>query len=239
MNNYCSCYLIYIILLFFNSCKSGNKPHSRLDSSYAVTGEKFYEGLISVHKGRVLFVECSNGYRSYTVKDESGLLDTFYARAQFQSYPGESVYAELNGILQSAGNISASNDTLLIVKSIINMSPKNFRNTCVPYDYWGVGTEPFWSMQISEQENLIDWKNGSDGITYRFAYLPPIIRNDTIIYHTKEINSPDSLFILIVPRICSDGMSEIVYDYEMIFSYNNQQYMGCAIKWGHLPEMPQ
>jgi uncharacterized membrane protein len=230
-------YFATAIIALCVSCNSADKqgqPEST--SAKAIeASEQNFSGLLTRNSSEMYFMDCAEGKKYYFIKDETGEIDSFYESAQFQSYEGEAVYCELKGILQSANNQPNYHDGLLTVKSILKAQPKNFRNTCIPYEYWGVGTEPFWSLQISQGENLIDWKDGSKEITHRFKYAPPIINGNMITYNATENETGKVIQIQIEPRSCSDGMSEMQYEYEMSFTYDRENFSGCAIKWGNIP----
>jgi uncharacterized membrane protein len=234
-------YFSAVIIILFFSCNSTNSQEQSESPSQNNNeiSEQLFKGLLLNNQSEMHFMDCNNNKKYYFVKDETEKLDSFYKSAQFQSYSGEAVYCEVKGILLPANNRPNYHDGLLTVKSVIKVSPKNFRNTCIPYEFWGVGTEPFWSLQISQGENLIDWKEGSREKTYRFKYTAPVVNGNTITYNAAEVEAGKTIQIQIEPRSCSDGMSEMQYEYEMSFTYDKQNYSGCAIKWGGLSVNPE
>jgi uncharacterized membrane protein len=226
-------YLAVVVLaILFSACSNSNNQNTShtIKKETSVNPEKTYKGLLSINRNERYFMDCDNPDKYYLVEDQSGTIDSFYRLAWFQSYEGEGVYCELNGMLDETKRTGTYNDGVLTVKSIIKTEPKNFRNTCIPYEYWGLGTEPFWYIQISQKEKIIDWKDGGKGITHRFEYVAPVISGNTITYYSKEMQTAYSVKIEIEQRPCSDGMSELTYEYEVTFTYDSETYTGCAIQ---------
>jgi len=234
-----SSYFAAAFIILYVSCNSANQQEQpELSSAKSIEiSEQNFNGLLMRNNSEMYFMDCAEGKKYYFIKDETGKIDSFYESAQFQSYEGEGIYCELKGILQSANNQPNYHDGLLTVKSIIKAQPKNFRNTCIPYEYWGVGTEPFWSLQISKEENLIDWKDGSKEKTHRFKYIAPTVNGNMITYNATETGTGKGIQIQIEQRHCSDGMSELQYEYEMTFTFDKENFSGCAIKWGNIPSL--
>src|SRR5690606_27403707 len=79
---------------------------------------------------------------------------------EYQFFPSDrnSVFAELEAVKlppQEGGGLAAEYDSLLKVIRVLNVAAKNFRTDCFPYDFWCLGNEPFWSVEISGGENII------------------------------------------------------------------------------------
>lgn len=111
------------------------------------------------------------------------------------------------------------------------MEKKNFRNTCVPYDFWALGNEPNWSLQISEKENLIEFNLPSDKKVYYFFYEEPREENGIIFYTSHNEIQRYAIDVSVKKEKCSDTMSEKVYDYSVEVEISGgKKYKGCGIK---------
>ena len=94
-------------------------------------------------------------------------------------------------------------------------------------DIIGTGNEPFWSIEI-DREKLILFKYS---VSQKPVIVPiemPLITRDSTVYmvHTE---SGESLRISILSKFCNDGVSDHVYEYQMIVGYKGQQYKGCGV----------
>jgi len=177
------------------------------------------------------FYSCDNLGETYSVTDNTGGLDSAYAYVTRNNF-SSSIVIKVEGKLKRGekGEISGQ----LIVDSIISAEGKNYKNACVPYDFWCMGNEPFWQIQISEKENCIDFYNPMEQQRIHFAYNAPQVKN-TITYYTSQVEK-DNIEIQIKKEPCSDGMSEKKYNYSVKVKLNENNYSGCAVKYGELPE---
>lgn len=93
-------------------------------------------------------------------------------------------------------------------------------------EFFGVGNEPFWSVEIDEQKNisfqLADW---SKALVFKPA--PPATYDDSIVYQLSSDIA--SIKITILNQFCSDGMSDFIYDNKVEVLYNKQIFSGCGI----------
>lgn len=161
----------------------------------------------------------------YSVDDTTGKLDSLYRQACMPApIPGEAVYAVLSGVLSATGD-------RFTVQRIDTLAPKGWRDACLPWEFWCNGTEPFWSLQISESEGFIYYKNVGDDEGRAFAWTQPKTNGKTWTYEAKGIS------VVIKKEKCSDGMSDIVYPYSVEVTLDGQQLRGCAVRGGEpLPE---
>ncbi len=93
-------------------------------------------------------------------------------------------------------------------------------------DFFGVGNEPFWNIEIDEQKkiafHLADWQQPK-----QFNAVKPIIFSDSIVYKTKSDSA--TLAITVYNKFCSDGMSDFIYNHSVKVIYNGQVYRGCGM----------
>lgn len=179
-------------------------------------------------------VECSDlaknvgGHQSVTsVVDKTGQLDSLYRSACLPApVPSESVFAVLSGTVL-AGTLTMS--------KIDTLQPKNFFNTCVPYEFWCSGTEPFWNLQISEGEGGIFLKNMAEdsGAAYEWA-APETNGTTTWTYRAKPKSgsADEPIQVIVRKQSCNDGMSDLRFDYSAEVKLSNQTLRGCAVRHG-------
>lgn len=167
---------------------------------------------------------------SYPVVDETNSLDTLYKKTLPNAYPFQTIYIKAKGELIASG--SQADPYTLQIKSVLKTEFKNYQNDCIPYEYWCMGNEPFWQLQISEKENLIDFYDPMEQKTVHFNYSKSQIKNGNVIYSAK--NGIDTIEIKIKKEKCSDGMSEKKYNNSVTVQLNNKIYKGCAVAFGEV-----
>ncbi len=95
-------------------------------------------------------------------------------------------------------------------------------------EFFGVGNEPFWNIEIDEQKglafHLAEW-----GAPQQFKPATPQIARDSTVYNTA--NDSATLRVVIYNTFCSDGMSDFIYSQSVKVLYNGQTYRGCGIKY--------
>lgn len=206
------------------------------NSAIADSVIRTFEGVYKLNLTENVFTDCKNPDSTYWVTDETknlkGLYEKFYSTRNIYG----AVYAKLKGEIvdtkdKIGKNISEKHPKTIIVKEVLNIDKKNFRNTCLKYDYWALGNEPNWSLQISKAENQIEFIDYSQNQTYHFFYEEPRIEPGRIVYITHNNIKQYIIDVIIKKEKCSDTMSDTEYDYsvEVILS-GGKRYKGCGIK---------
>lgn len=217
--------LFFIPVLSFTNCTINNSENSTTGSlvdSIVVLKDstleiKTHRGLYNTSTKSILL--CDG--KQMNVVDETNSIDTLIAAKFPLGYTEQAVFVEVNGIAQPKD---------FVIKEVIKIEHKNFRNTCIAYDFWCMGTEPFWTIQISQKENLIDFYDPMAQKTYHFKYNQPVLEKNAVTYKTK--NETDNIRIHIKNEPCSDGMSETNFNYSAEINLNGNIFKGCAIKFG-------
>ena len=93
--------------------------------------------------------------------------------------------------------------------------------------YGALGTEPFWSLQISSKTMTFDQM---DQPKVRQATPRPRKTKFGRIYWTRRIS-----VAIISNQPCSDGMSDYVYRDDVTVTVDGQKYLGCGGP-RHLPK---
>ena len=151
-------------------------------------------------------------------------LDSLYKNLLPNAYSGQTIYVKLKGLFTSEGKSKE-----LLVKEVLQAEQKNDKNTCIPYDYWCRGSEPFWMVQISAKENLLAFFDPMSSEYYHFSFSKPEHRQATTIYTAEDKTANNKIRISITKEECSDGMSERKYQYKAEVVLNGITYNGCAI----------
>lgn len=182
------------------------------------------------------FRNCTDDKR-YWVKDATGSLDSLYREACLPApIPNEAVYAVLTGMLgpkETSGAAAQTNGTFTVTK-VDTLQSKNRFNACLPWEFWCHGTEPFWGIQISEAEGGIFFKNMADETGTRYTWNEPRTNGSTSwVYEASAIPSDkDRLKIVIKKEKCTDGMSDIEYNYSVEVTKGKETLRGCAMRGG-------
>ncbi len=227
-------YLFYLIFLF--SCGNPSNIDKKIIindslkstklSQVVITGK--FTGLMS---GNLNLTSCDYLGENYMVYDHTGGLDSVFAFVERKRW-------KFPFVIQVLGQLSKKDNSSiegrLDVDSIIFTEEKNYKNTCIPYDFWCIGNEPFWQVQISAQENLIDFYDPMAQKYYVFNYMVSKVENSIAIYQSQ--NKSDKIKITINKGKCTDGMSDRSYNYSVIVNLNDKEYKGCAIKFGEIIE---
>jgi len=194
---------------------------------------KVFEGLYVHNANSNSFRDCANPDSSYWIIDDTRKLNRSYEKFHSPKNIYGVVYAKLKGIKIETTNekIKEKYPQTLIVKEIVQVEKKNFNNTCIQYNFWGLGNEPNWSLQISEKENMIEFFDLAEGKEYYFFYEEEIDEDGKIVYASHNNIQRYTIKIFIKKEPCSDTMSDKVYDYSVEVNLNNdKKYKGCAIK---------
>jgi uncharacterized membrane protein len=99
-------------------------------------------------------------------------------------------------------------------------------------DFFALGNEPFWLMEIDKEKQISFLMVGSTQPTV-FPYVAAIQQNGQYIYNTETPTA--GMQIIITPQFCSDGMSDNWYEYKVETKYNGITYTGCGVKLNELP----
>lgn len=134
----------------------------------------------------------------------------------------------LLSVISFAGLSSCKSQKEIVKKTTLEHTAVA-NTTGVPY-FKAVGTEPFWSIEISEKEVKFSELGNEKGIIF------PNDNND-ILYENMKLtytNKTHMLTIDIKPGECSDGMSEQRYSYKANVSLIDadagevKKYYGCG-----------
>lgn len=183
------------------------------------------QGLLQAGGGFFSFRSCDGG-KLYSLIDSTAYVSPRYkATCGDIYYKGQSVWAQLRGrIYPSMGGDAG----IFAVTQIDTMAQKTKFNTCIPYEFWCLGTEPFWDIQISKAENGIFYNNplsGQPGLF--FPWKKPRTEGEKTIYES-QLEDGTKIRIVITPEKCSDGMSDQAFKYSATVTLGETTLRGCA-----------
>ncbi len=122
----------------------------------------------------------------------------------------------------------------LVKRQLATLNPSWKQKQIEGIDFIGLGNEPFWSLDIDNEKmvvfKLADWKKP--------VIIPlekPGSTNDSTIYNLLSQGNP--LRITIIPRFCSDGMSDILYQYKVVITFKGATYKGCGVMLNNFVEI--
>jgi len=199
------------------------------------------EVAIEEHSGLYVFaaqnstyLDCNEPGTRYLVIDETGgNLEKNYRRLLKFPYPNQPVFAEVKGYKTPYfANRQLPNKLagFFVVTEILDIEAKNYRNTCIPYEFWALGTEPFWQAQVSAAEGIIEYRGMDDDRTKFFAYQLPVEEEGGVkIYTGVNQDSGDNIRIVVDSTTCSDGMSDVTYKLGIKLTVNGKELNGCGI----------
>ena len=212
-------------ILFLSACNISTTPENntsvKLDS-IKIGREtkpeiKQFQGLYRAHQSN--FLDCGSG--QLMVLKNTAEIDSMYNLILPNAYSDEALYIEMNASIDP-------NDSGSIVFSYnLKAEQKNYKNTCIRSDYWCTGTEPFWIIQISKGEDLIDFYNPMEQKTTHFVYSIPEIKNGITTYSSTD--GENKINITIKKEKCN-GAIDKQYDYSVQVQLNDKKYSGCGIK---------
>lgn len=210
--------ILVLFALGMYQCQQG--PQNPVPTSSTEPAPSTLRGYYAMQNHTATLRSCADD-KKYQIKDATGMLDSLYETACFPApIPGESVYAVLNGTLAADGSTFTAT-------RVDTLQSKNRFTACMLWEFWCSGTEPFWSLQISEAEGGIFFKNMGDETGQAFPWKSPKTDGKTSwVYETENLR------ITIKKSPCSDGMSEMEYNYSAEVVRNGETFRGCAVHSG-------
>jgi len=120
----------------------------------------------------------------------------------------------------------------LVKRDMADMNPSWKEKQNEGIDFIGVGNEPFWNIEIDDEKmvtfKLADWKKPVTADA-----VQPIFSKDSTIYNLTA--NKNNLRVIILSQFCSDGMSDMLYQYKVIVNYKGSVYKGCGVLLNNNP----
>jgi uncharacterized membrane protein len=170
------------------------------------------------------FISCDNPRIIYSVDNKKRELDSIYKQLLPNAYSQQTIFLEVKGSMPE----DKAKD-ILIIEQVLRTGLKDQNNTCVPYEYWCHGTEPFWQVEISRSEDLIDYFDPMEQKTMHFSWHEPKIEKDKIVYTSG--NDTSGIMVVLRNEFCKDGMAEKKYNFSAEVLIGGKNLKGCAIRY--------
>jgi uncharacterized membrane protein len=193
-----------------------------------------FRGLFALTTALAWFQDCSLPQERFIAVDQTGEMDKMYRQILRKPYPGQAVFVHLKGYhapYYADQQLPPGYAGFFIITAVVAMEAKNFRNTCIPYDFWALGNEPFWQVQVSASEGLIEFKSIDDETAKAFPFQAPFQVEGEQVFAAVNPETGDNIRVALVAKPCSDGMSGRRYPYSAILTFNGRSYQGCALNF--------
>lgn len=216
----------------------GQRTKSTGESAGSMPDTVLVNGIYTYSRELSSFLECGNDSTTYWLADPDSLLGTEAREFQFFPTDRNSVFAELEAVKlpsQEGESLAAQYDSTLKVIRVLNVSAKSFQTDCFPFDFWCLGNEPFWSVEISGGENIIRLYDLGTESAYYYQYVEPAVEGNTHTYDIPAEAEQPPMKITVKEENCSDGMSDRTYDYSVTVSTGDRTLEGCAIAGEGVP----
>ncbi|HEX8516924.1 MAG TPA: hypothetical protein VF868_12045 [Bacteroidia bacterium] len=222
--------LTLLLLLLFSCNQPGNPLQDKQAGSEVTTDTlSLIREFTGIYADKVFF-DCSNPGLTYTVTDKGSLLESVLKKEQAAAFRETGISVRVRAVL--TGSARKGSAGVLEIKELVSANQEN--DGCRPYDYICKGNEPFWQVQVSKAKNTIIHYDPMNQKTIAFRYVEPEEKEGALIYNTESFDDPKSkILISISKEKCSDGMSDIEYSYSSKIIFNNENFKGCAIKFGN------
>lgn len=221
----------FCFIFLFLSCSpvtNNNESAKTVDSAavdvHPVKEIKEYKGVY--HPGQFKNAEDSELYTFYDSDQKK--IDSLYHNILPNPYPNQTVFMHFKG---KADSFPTNTGFRTSITELISMELKNAFNGGIAYDYWCMGNEPFWQIQISEKENLIDFYDPMIPKFYHFIFSKAETKGKQKVYTAEDKGGNNKIKITIINEICSDGMSERIYKNKSEVVLNGNAYKGCAVAY--------
>lgn len=208
----------------FSSCSETPVPSGAQQLTAAAVPVQSLSGLVALEGNDLFFTPCDDTLR-YPLADTSGkVLRLYRENTQPAPVPGETVWAQLK--------ILKKNSVFQVV-AVDSITSRNKMNPCPVFDFWCAGTEPFWSLYISKAEKIARFKTPLNEEGRTFRYSEPVQKGEMLTYTLEDIQAPGTFAVVTIRKeACSDGMSDIRYNYSAGVQWGKTLWKGCAEKWG-------
>lgn len=220
-----------LLLSLIVACEFSTPPQqtttNALQATEALeTATQTLHGMYKKSGSGAAFYDCASG-NNYQVSTFPAMLDSLYrAACEPSPYQGESVYAVVQGRIHLAEVPGYAGS--LSITQVDTLRPRSRRDRCLPYEFWCTGTEPFWSLLISEAETGIFMKMLGEEQGRVFFWSGAQKSGNSWIYNTTDTDTGEKLRIVVRQETCSDGMSDRVFQYSAELTLGGQQLLGCA-----------
>ena len=200
---------------------AGCTPRVTVETPVAPAEPESFRGLFTYLDGRGELRPCGKtDVTPLSVTPTPALLDA-YATETAQGYPGQAIVVAFRGTRDpKTGRV--------IVRDVEEASAKTPSTTCLPYDVWGLGTEPFWSLQVSAAEGLAEWSVLGEP-TRAYAYAAPTVEDGGRV-RRYYFRGAQRMKVTVTEEPCRDASAGNRYDYAVTVERAGVTYSGCGTR---------
>ncbi len=195
-----------------------------------------YEGVYLPLPKQSEILLCQSANDRYALIDENGLLSHEYKRILRKPYPGQSIFFRAKGHIAShhgSNLLPAHCSGFFVIDTLIATESRNFKNTCIPYELWALGVEPFWYIMISSKIGVIEFLEMGEPSARNFNYSAPVESFESLVYTAFNEGSGDNIRIEVLNKPCADGMSGRQYPLQVHLNFNGKVLNGCGFTFEH------
>lgn len=214
------------------SAEDSDALYDSIDSIAARENSSFIvmEGIYTLNQNSNYFRSCSNPDTAYWINDETGKLRGMYEKIYSSKNFYVSVFAKIKGAVVNTEKekLKENYPRTINVTEVLQLEKKNSGNTCIKYDFWAAGKNPDWSLQISKNENLIEFDDITENKSYYFFYEEPVENEGKITYASHNNIQLYTIKAEITKENCIEGTSGDLYDYSVKAELGGKIYHGCG-----------
>lgn len=216
-------FLLCLFLLVLARCGSGEHVVQKTPSATPSSSGQLVRGSFQMSPGLSRISDCGTG-KQYVVQSAPALDSLFQLARGPIIYPEKTVYAVLRGHLRG--------DTLTVT-DVDAMESKHVWNTCIPFEFWCSGTEPFWDLEISQAEGGLFYQDASRQVGTKYAWTAPKTDGNTWTYTAPATtDGQPAIRVVIKKEAANNGMSDITFNYSAELTVGGEKRKGVAIRWG-------
>ena len=214
--------LFCLILFILTRCGSGEQVVQKTALA-SPTSAQLVRGSLQMSASFGRISDCGTG-KQYVVQSAHTLDSLFQLARGPITYREKTVYAVLRGHLHG--------DTLTVT-DVDAMEAKHAWNTCIPFEFWCSGAEPFWDLEISQAEGGLFFQDASRQMGTKYAWSAPKMEGDTWMYTAPATaDGQPAIRVVIKKEAANNGMSDITFNYSAELTVGSEKRKGVAIRWG-------
>lgn len=229
--------LVAAILFSFCESETSTKPpvlspeNPSNQTIARLAGEAVFTGLYTHADEKRTFLDCATG-KTFWVEDATKTLGKrALAATEPVHYDGEAVWCQVRGKLTGKSKIghAALCDDVLAVSAVDSLAGIGSENMCLKWEFFALGTEPFWKLMVSESTQTIEFEDFGSETAAVFPWVEAEQTGEKWLLNSTN-QRDESIRILIKKEKSSDGMSDREFDYSALVVIGKKKWKGVAIK---------
>ena len=182
-----------------------------------------FRGLFGHVDGASTLLPCEAGAEGGAVTavpvDATPALLEASARATRRGCPGQRIEVAFRGTRDvETGRLT--------VREYTTAAAKTPHTACLPSELWAVGSEPFWSLQVSAAEAVAEWSALGEA-TVAYPYAAPTLEREGKV-RRYYLRGDQRLKVTVTEASCEDSMAGNRYPYRVRVERAGRVYEGCG-----------